>query len=158
MTSRALVCEAVARACVEKLDNQESWTILSARFATVDEDGEETLPLSGELSVLCSFRAERVEPALFPADDLLRAPSSVPFAPCHFIPIFVTTTALETAVDQSASHFLSSSTCQNCVFALWRGLLVQKNIGDDEGGIAGIQYQLVSRRTPTINLMDVQYP
>ncbi|KAM0786008.1 hypothetical protein ACM66B_006824 [Microbotryomycetes sp. NB124-2] len=34
--------------------------------------------------------------------------------------------ALESAVDQHATFFLSSGESQRCVFALWRGLLVQK--------------------------------
>ncbi|KAK4048507.1 Calcium channel yvc1 [Microbotryomycetes sp. JL201] len=38
--------------------------------------------------------------------------------------------ALESAVDQHATFFLSSGEAQRCVFALWRGLLVQK-IKDD---------------------------
>ena len=34
--------------------------------------------------------------------------------------------ALESAVDQHATFFLSSGEAQRTVFALWRGLLVQK--------------------------------
>ncbi|GAA5930927.1 uncharacterized protein JCM15063_002498 [Sporobolomyces koalae] len=45
--------------------------------------------------------------------------------------------ALETALDQHAIFFLSSNEAQRCVFALWKGLLVQNN--DDSGNI---EYQL----------------
>lgn len=43
--------------------------------------------------------------------------------------------ALESAIDQHATFFLSSSESQRCVFALWRGLLVPKEVKD-----GGIQY------------------
>ncbi|GAA6052108.1 hypothetical protein JCM3770_006635 [Rhodotorula araucariae] len=45
--------------------------------------------------------------------------------------------ALESAVDQHATFFLSSNEAQRCVFALWKGLLVQKQMDD-----GNIEYQL----------------
>ncbi|TNY22210.1 hypothetical protein DMC30DRAFT_362069 [Rhodotorula diobovata] len=48
--------------------------------------------------------------------------------------------ALESAVDQHATFFLSSNEAQRCVFALWKGLLVQRQMDD-----GNIEYQLASR-------------
>lgn len=44
--------------------------------------------------------------------------------------------ALETAIDQRATFFLSSNEAQRCVFAVWRGLLVQ-----DQQENGNIEYQ-----------------
>ena len=54
-------------------------------------------------------------------------------------PPIVTVTALESAVDQHALFFLSSGESQRCVFALWRGLLVQRF--KDDGSV---EYEPVS--------------
>ncbi|GAA6002851.1 uncharacterized protein JCM10292_001338 [Rhodotorula paludigena] len=48
--------------------------------------------------------------------------------------------ALESAVDQHATFFLSSNEAQRCVFALWKGLLVQDLRGDNGG--ANVEYRL----------------
>jgi hypothetical protein len=48
--------------------------------------------------------------------------------------------ALESALDQHAIHFLSSNEAQRCIFALWKGLLVQKAKDGENGSI--IEYQL----------------
>ncbi|GAA5913307.1 hypothetical protein JCM8208_005205 [Rhodotorula glutinis] len=45
--------------------------------------------------------------------------------------------ALESAVDQHATFFLSSNEAQRCVFALWKGLLVQRQTSD-----GNVEYQL----------------
>ena len=42
----------------------------------------------------------------------------------------ISTSALEKAVDQHATFFLSSSESQRVVFALWKGLLVQATNAD----------------------------
>lgn len=42
--------------------------------------------------------------------------------------------ALESAVDQDATLFLSANEVQKCVFALWKGLLVQR-IDDEDGSV-----------------------
>lgn len=52
------------------------------------------------------------------------------------------TSALESAVDQQCTFFLSSNESQRCVFALWKGLLVQT---EKEGG--QIDYELYSQAT-----------
>ncbi|GAA6040060.1 hypothetical protein JCM8097_004760 [Rhodosporidiobolus ruineniae] len=88
---RKLACEAIARKLVARLEMKEQYAVLSKRWTTVDEDGDETLPCS----------------------------------------------ALETAVDQQATFFLSSNEAQRCTFALWKGLLVQNQT---ESG--NIEYQL----------------
>ncbi|GAA5916355.1 hypothetical protein JCM6882_000861 [Rhodosporidiobolus microsporus] len=77
---RKLACEAIARKLVARAEMREQYSLLSKRWTTVDEDGDETLPLS----------------------------------------------ALESAVDQHATFFLSSNEAQRCTFALWKGTLVQK--------------------------------
>lgn len=51
------------------------------------------------------------------------------------------TSALESAVDQRATYFLSSNEAQRCVFAVWRGLLVQKQQPD-----GNIEYELFKIR------------
>lgn len=50
------------------------------------------------------------------------------------------TSALESAVDQQCTFFLSSNESQRCVFALWKGLLVQT---EKEGG--QIDYELYDK-------------
>ncbi|BGP09070.1 Calcium channel YVC1 [Rhodotorula toruloides] len=45
--------------------------------------------------------------------------------------------ALESAVDQHATFFLSSNEAQRCVFALWKGLLIQTQKGNEN-----IEYQI----------------
>ncbi|ORY54375.1 hypothetical protein BCR35DRAFT_296731 [Leucosporidium creatinivorum] len=77
---RKLACEALARKIVARVPMQDQYSLLSARFTVIEEDGDESLPLS----------------------------------------------VLESAVDQHAIFFLSSGESQRCVFALWRGLLVQR--------------------------------
>ncbi|GAA6008524.1 hypothetical protein JCM11491_004508 [Sporobolomyces phaffii] len=52
--------------------------------------------------------------------------------------------ALECALDQHAIFFLSSNEAQRCVFALWKGLLVQNS---DENG--AIEYQLYKHADTT---------
>ncbi|GAA5987011.1 hypothetical protein JCM11641_004418 [Rhodosporidiobolus odoratus] len=88
---RKLACEALARKLVARAEMREQYGLLSKRWTTVDEDGDETLPLS----------------------------------------------ALESAVDQHATFFLSSNEAQRCVFALWKGLLVQRF---KEGG--NVEYEI----------------
>lgn len=82
---RKIACEALARKIVSRAPILDQYKLLSARFTTLDEDGDEGMP----------------------------------------------TSALEAAVDQQAKFFLSSNEAQRCVFALWKGLLVQK---EKEGG------------------------
>ncbi|GAA5824388.1 hypothetical protein JCM11251_000401 [Rhodosporidiobolus azoricus] len=81
---RKLACEAIARRLIARAEMREQYSLLSKRWTTVDEDGDETLPLS----------------------------------------------ALESAVDQHATFFLSSNEAQRCTFALWKGTLVQKLTAD----------------------------
>ncbi|GAA5878176.1 hypothetical protein JCM8547_008364 [Rhodosporidiobolus lusitaniae] len=88
---RKLAVEAIARKLVARAEMREQYKLLSQRWTTVDEDGDETLPLS----------------------------------------------ALESAVDQHATFFLSSNEAQRSVFALWKGLLVQTSTESDN-----IEYQL----------------
>ncbi|BGP17286.1 Calcium channel yvc1 [Rhodosporidiobolus nylandii] len=88
---RKLACEAIARKIVARAEMRAQYKLLSKRFTTIDEDGDETLPLS----------------------------------------------ALESAVDQHATFFLSSNEAQRCTFALWKGLLVQ-NVTES----GNIEYQL----------------
>lgn len=159
LEARALVCETVARWVVEQLGRQEGWTVLSARFAVVEcedgedeEEGEETMPLSGECLAVSREgrvgRSARRSLTLLGA-DFSRSRSSSPSSLLY--PFLLTwsprrRTALETASDSQATYFLSSPTIQRCVFALWRGLLVQTNFddGDPHTGIVGIRYELVS--------------
>lgn len=54
------------------------------------------------------------------------------------------TSALESAVDQRATYFLSSNEAQRCVFAVWKGLLVQQQQPD-----GNIEYQ---RETTSLSL------
>ncbi|GAA5988336.1 hypothetical protein JCM10908_002170 [Rhodotorula pacifica] len=51
------------------------------------------------------------------------------------------TSALESAVDQRATFFLSSNEAQRCVFAVWRGLLVQQQQAD-----GNVEYELFKIR------------
>lgn len=51
------------------------------------------------------------------------------------------TSALESAVDQRATYFLSSNEAQRCVFAVWKGLLVQQQQPD-----GNIEYQRETHR------------
>ncbi|GAA6005847.1 hypothetical protein JCM10207_007248 [Rhodosporidiobolus poonsookiae] len=88
---RRLACEAIARKLVARAEMREQYKLLSRRWTTVDDDGDETLPLS----------------------------------------------ALESAVDQHATFFLSSNEAQRSVFALWKGLLVQTQTAR-----GNIEYQL----------------
>ncbi|GAA5971515.1 hypothetical protein JCM3765_001224, partial [Sporobolomyces pararoseus] len=91
---RKLACEALARKIIVRTPRQDQYSILSARFTVIEDDGDESLPLS----------------------------------------------ALETALDQHAIFFLSSNEAQRCIFALWKGLLVQKAVDGKNGSI--IEYQL----------------
>ena len=52
------------------------------------------------------------------------------------------TSALESAVDQRATYFLSSNEAQRCVFAVWKGLLVQKQQPD-----GNIEYERETQQT-----------
>ncbi|GAA5842733.1 hypothetical protein JCM3766R1_005766 [Sporobolomyces carnicolor] len=91
---RKLACEALARKIIGRTPRQEQYSILSARFTVMEDDGDESLPLS----------------------------------------------ALESALDQHAIYFLSSNEAQRCIFALWKGLLVQTATDGKNGSI--IEYQL----------------
>lgn len=101
---RKLACEAIARKLVARAEMQEQYALLSKRWTCIDDDNDETLPLSGELfPPLSQFRTtDKIHPS-----------------------------ALESAVDQHATFFLSSNEAQRCTFALWRGLLVQ-NVTDND--------------------------
>lgn len=94
---RKLACEALARKIVARWPMEEQYSLLSARYTIIEKDGDESNPLSGELDSTLQGRTG--------ADGVVR-------------------TALESAVDQHATFFLSSGEAQRCVFALWRGLLV----------------------------------
>lgn len=45
---RKLACEALARKLVARIPMQDQYSLLSARFTVIEEDGDESLPLSGE--------------------------------------------------------------------------------------------------------------
>ncbi|SCV72936.1 BQ2448_6861 [Microbotryum intermedium] len=102
---RKLACEALARKLVNRTPMEEQYRLLSSRFTVIEADGDESLPLSGESSGAASpdrtVQTNRTEEGL---------PRS----------------ALESAVDQHATFFLSSGESQRTVFALWKGLLVQR--------------------------------
>lgn len=53
---RKLACEALARKIVARTSMAEQYSLLSARFTVIESDGDESLPLSGELPVLLLCR------------------------------------------------------------------------------------------------------
>jgi hypothetical protein len=44
---RKLACESLARKIIGRTPRQEQYSILSARFTVIEDDGDESLPLSG---------------------------------------------------------------------------------------------------------------
>ncbi|GAA5874877.1 hypothetical protein JCM1840_003912 [Sporobolomyces johnsonii] len=61
--------------------------------------------------------------------------------------------ALESAVDQHALFFLSSNEAQRCVFALWRGLLVQTSTDD-----GNIEYELYKHALDAAGFLEFFNP
>ncbi|KAK4706072.1 hypothetical protein P7C70_g115, partial [Phenoliferia sp. Uapishka_3] len=102
---RKLACEVLARKIVAKTPMAEQYSLLSARYTIVESDGDESNPISGGRdSHLGGVTPETHLVFLLPA--------------------------LESAVDQHATFFLSSNESQRCVFALWQGLLIQQEKAD----------------------------